>query len=293
MSDDAQQHFFTALAKAQGECKTVGKDGHNKYSKYNYSTAENMIRAARKPFADNGFAFWYSWRCEPVEAVSDQGGQYTICIVHIDWRLSHSAGHLERDSCAMAAIGSKQRPDDKAVAATLTYLHGFILRGLLGLDRDEEDADAVDQREETDYQPTRQRANPPQQQRQAPPKQAVPAPPKLPESVTEALVDKPWDGTVNDGPGRREWLICAATTLLAETCKADDTKIDRMLDWLGLPGEVTLEAVRTDFIAAGRVWQAFRERVKTVAIEAMLPTAIKDTSAKTQEAFIDTADYAG
>lgn len=160
--------LMAALAKAQSEMETVGKDRKNTQSNYNYATADNMIRGSRGPLTKNGLSFVVTWSQEPVDAQpGDIGNQFVGAVVTGHWRLFHASGGILRGTAVMDAICSRARPTDKAVAATLTYMHGFILRGLLNMDRAEESGDDVDRREESDFagrrpQQHQQRRQPPQ-----------------------------------------------------------------------------------------------------------------------------------
>lgn len=140
--------LFKALAECQGKMETVGKDGRNTEGRgYSYATAENMIRATRKPMASCGIAFMSTWHATDPEdgAEGDIGNQFVGAVVEVHWILTHAEGGYLQGTANMAAICSRRRPPDKAVAATLTYLRGFILRDLLNMDR-EETEEQVDER---------------------------------------------------------------------------------------------------------------------------------------------------
>ena len=53
--------WFKAIVAAQAAMGTVGKDGKNTSSRYNYATAENMIRGSREPLTVAGLAFFSTW----------------------------------------------------------------------------------------------------------------------------------------------------------------------------------------------------------------------------------------
>ena len=168
----ATPDMLAALAKAQAEVQTVGKDGRNKDKNYNYSSAEAMIRGSRKPLGDNGLAFLSSWTRQPLDAADqDIGNQFVCANVKLHFALTHASGGVITGTAEMDAIGSRARPPDKAVAATLTYMRGFLLRDLLNMDRADEDADAVDRRDEGNGW-SRGRERPQQRREKAPPIQA-------------------------------------------------------------------------------------------------------------------------
>lgn len=149
----ANADWFAALAEAQAAVVTVGKDGDNKQANYSYATAENMIRGSRGPMAEAGLAFFSTWSTIPVSEgdVADNpriGNQTVGAVVTMHWVLSHEAGGYVSGTADMVAICSPRRPPDKAVAATLTYMRGFILRDLLNMDRLDEPSGAIDQRDD-------------------------------------------------------------------------------------------------------------------------------------------------
>lgn len=150
----ATPDLYAALVAAQAAAETVAKDGTNSQRGYRYATAEAMIRAVRGPLAANGLAFFSSWtREEVVQPGGPIGNQFVCAVVVIHWALVHRTGAVIRGACEMDAIGSAARPPDKAVAATLTYMRGFVLRDLLNMDRAQEERDAIDQRSDGDYAP--------------------------------------------------------------------------------------------------------------------------------------------
>lgn len=158
--------LLAALSKAQAAVGTVGKDGNNKSAGYRYASGEAMIRGSRGPLTDNGLAFFSTWTREATaDAGGDIGKQFVCASVRLHWVLSHAGGGMLSGVADMDAIGSARRPPDKAVAATLTYMRGFILRELLNMDRGDEDGDAVDARNDD------QGWTPRQQRRPAPPRE--------------------------------------------------------------------------------------------------------------------------
>ncbi len=146
--------LLAALALAQGQMKTVEKDGAVKNKdgtvKYTYSTAEAMIRATREPMSANGLSMFSTWEISapPTTAHYDCGKQYVFATVTESWVLAHESGGYLRGRAKTYAIGSFGRPPDKAIAAATTYLHGFVLRHLLNMDRD--GGEDVHQRDDTD-----------------------------------------------------------------------------------------------------------------------------------------------
>lgn len=137
-----------ALALAQEQAKTVDKAGRNRDRNYRYATADDMIAAGRAARRGTGLALLTIWGTVPAALPrkgQDFGAQWVHATVEIRWVLTHAGGGLLSGVVHVDAIASKGRPPDKAIAAALTYGEGFLERGLMRLDRDE-DPDDVDQR---------------------------------------------------------------------------------------------------------------------------------------------------
>jgi hypothetical protein len=150
----ATPELFAALALAQADVESVGKDGTNTQRGYRYATTEAMIRGSRQHLASHGLAFFSTWsQALPEVAAGDIGKQHVAARVTIHWALGHSTGGQISGTAPMDAIGSPARPPDKAVAAAVTYGLGFLLRGLLLLDRADEDEHAPDRRQEPEEDP--------------------------------------------------------------------------------------------------------------------------------------------
>lgn len=156
--------LFAALAKAQQQARTVGKDGNNAQGRYKYSTAEAMVRGARAAMADTGLAILSTWTQEPADVPQDIdiGKQFVCATVVEHFVLTHADGGYIQGRAELDAIASRGRSPEKAVAAAATYMHGFVLRHLLNLDRAEEGEHAVDRRNDGDFVP---RGRPAPQQR--------------------------------------------------------------------------------------------------------------------------------
>jgi hypothetical protein len=145
----ASGDLYDALAKAQADVESVGKDGTNTQRGYRYATTEAMIRGSRQHLAGHGLAFFSTWsQALPIVATGDIGKQHVAAMVTIHWVLGHATGGQVSGTAHMDAIGSPARPPDKAVAAAVTYGLGFVLRGILLLDRAVEDEHAPDRRPE-------------------------------------------------------------------------------------------------------------------------------------------------
>jgi hypothetical protein len=160
-TSEASADLFAALAKAQADVESVGKDGKNTQRGYKYATTEAMIRGSRQHLAAHGLAFFSTWSQSLPEVMEGNiGDQFVAARVTIHWVLGHASGGQITGTAHMDAIGSKARPPDKAVAAALTYGLGFVLRGLLLLDRADEDEHSPDRRPEPEPEPPKAKVKP-------------------------------------------------------------------------------------------------------------------------------------
>lgn len=141
----ATPELFAALARAQSAARTVGKDGKHDQKGYTYATAEAMIRAFRAAIDGTGLSLISTWEWRDVEPI-EVGKQWITGIVVEHWIIAHESGGYVRGASECHVVESAGRPRDKATAAALTYMHGFVLRQILNLDRDDEGAAAVDRR---------------------------------------------------------------------------------------------------------------------------------------------------
>jgi hypothetical protein len=149
--------LFAALAKAQQAAVTVGKDARNQQANYNYASAEAMMRAARAAMADTGLAIMSTWtqQASDIPEGMDIGNQFVCATVTEHFVVTHEGGGWIGGRAEIDAIASKRTPPHKAVAASATYMHGFVLRHLLNLDRAEDGEHAVDS-QPNEYVPPRQ-----------------------------------------------------------------------------------------------------------------------------------------
>ena len=124
------------------------KDGYNKRHEYSYTTTETLVRAGRDLLTGHGLCLLSSWRVTAIDLPKgDYGNQWVAGAIRITWTLAHTSGQYVVGTCDMPAIGSRARPPDKAVSAALTHALGYLIRGLLMLERVEDKHD-VDRRGE-------------------------------------------------------------------------------------------------------------------------------------------------
>jgi hypothetical protein len=165
MSGRLTPSLAAALVHAQRVARPVEKDAANAFHRYKYATAEAMMEEGRN--ALNGAALALvstGWEIIPAAAP-------TPCLVRVHYMLVHESGDYVDITADAYSIPEKGRPDDKAVAAALTYNLSYTIRGILNLPRVEEGTD-VDQR--NDHRHDHRHAPP--QARQAPPPARQPPP---------------------------------------------------------------------------------------------------------------------
>lgn len=147
--------LFAALAKAQEQAQTVKKEGRNTQGRYLYAEADDMIAAGREARRGTGLSLLTTWALEEASTPGEYGNQWVSHRVAVHWVLAHSDGGYLTGAAYVDAVASRGRPPDKAIAAALTYAEGFVERGLMRLDRDENPED-VDQRQEPTQAPRQQ-----------------------------------------------------------------------------------------------------------------------------------------
>lgn len=130
-----------ALLAAQQNIEGVGKGSYNGYSKYKYTSAEEMLTACRTALHSAGLTVRRTCFCydEKLDVTS------TVRLAHAD-----SKEH-EESIIVFPAIIKKGTPADKAIAAALTTSLSYYLRDLLLLPRSEEFD--MDKRDDNQYAP--------------------------------------------------------------------------------------------------------------------------------------------
>lgn len=152
--------FVRALAKAQREARTVGKDSkveaHGETKARKYANADAMVEEATRVLADNGIAWVCASRAfEATEKrfVAECGPKQWVCSRVVTESVLLHAGEDDQIGQLVtvgetASIGRSSTPIDKADKAAETYLRLYMARDLVGLDRGDEavGADDVNQR---------------------------------------------------------------------------------------------------------------------------------------------------
>jgi hypothetical protein len=152
MTTERKANVWEALKTAQQSLDGVGKGSQNQYHGYNYTSAEDMLKASRKALHDAGLvAYRRSWSIES----TDYG-----CLVNNYFCVALADGDEDVDvitaEVAYPAIPGNGRPLDKAVSSALTTAFSYWLRDILMLPR--VDGLEVDTRDDSGYKHDEQKA---------------------------------------------------------------------------------------------------------------------------------------
>lgn len=161
---ESVKELASALAKAQGEIKSVSKDRTNPHFKNKYATLDAIMDSVRAPLAKQGLSIV-------------QGASESTQGFNVETYLLHSSGEYIANVVAVPV--SKQ--DAQGVGSALTYGRRYGVSALLAIATDEDDDGNA--------------ASP----KKAEPKQESKPEPK-PEAKPERVgpEDRPWDGTDHD-----------------------------------------------------------------------------------------------
>lgn len=162
----ANAALFAALSKAQSEVESADKDSFNQHARYKFTSNEEMTRVSRGPLGRNGLSVM-----TPVWDVIDPIRPDSLGVLVTPWVLTHSEGGYITGQAMMDVIASKRNRSDKQIAAALSYLKTYILKGVLNMDRMEDAANTVDGRDESQMGGYQHQRRP--QQRREPPKPIV------------------------------------------------------------------------------------------------------------------------
>ncbi len=142
--------FDDALLAAQRSIRNVPKNGRNKFHKYDYTTAEDMIGATRHALHEQGLvAERVGCSIVPVPMdciVQDKDGSQSL--TDVVWmlrsmmRVSHApTGELREGEFDYPICPEKGRPLDKAASASMSTSLSYWLRDLLQVPRCDSEVD--------------------------------------------------------------------------------------------------------------------------------------------------------
>ena len=165
--------FDDALLAAQRSIRNVPKNGRNKFHKYDYTTAEDMIGATRHALHEQGLvAERVGCSIVPVPMdciVQDKDGSQSL--TDVVWmlrsmmRVSHApTGELREGEFDYPICPEKGRPLDKAASASMSTSLSYWLRDLLQVPRCDSEVDIGRHEAAERQQPPPRAQQPPQQQ---------------------------------------------------------------------------------------------------------------------------------
>lgn len=240
-----------ALAEAQKRCKPVEHDRRNEHHRYDYTSSEAIIEAARQALADTGLALLTN----SPRLTTVGSGASTQFILTRNVGLLHTSGEsCLFDPIEWPVIPGNGRPLDKAFAGAITSSLGYFLRDLLLMARVAE-GDDISARDDRDHQqkgkPPAAKPAPAAAQRTAPAPVAPAARPVFTaaqlKGLRSFLDEHAWDAAKllpYVGVNRLEDV---PADLLAVVCLAVETGTDFLKVLNVQPGA----AVLTDLDAAG------------------------------------------
>lgn len=119
--------IYKRLRLAQQSIAGVVKDGHNGFAKYDYVSAEALIRDSRAALHSAGLVL------VPVSlGIVGEGEERRL---DASWEVRDDEGAVVPVGCAWPVVVEKGRPLDKAIAVARTASLGYLLRDLLLLPR--------------------------------------------------------------------------------------------------------------------------------------------------------------
>lgn len=135
--------IIDCLVSAQAAIAGVSKDGQVDFGrKYNYTTAEEMIRECRKALHANGLALVRkAWRLRVIEAMPCVESDFAL--------LCRTGETMEFANICWPVIEGDKRPADKALAGALTTSFAYFLRDLLLVPK--QDEAEMDKRNDEDH----------------------------------------------------------------------------------------------------------------------------------------------
>jgi hypothetical protein len=178
-----------ALVQAQIACEPVEKDSTNSFHKYKYASSDDMVAAGKRAMNSAGLALArIGWAHEPAKYVvydslrekpdAAPHGEYIPARLVVTYALASAEGEtVILPPVSVPVLPEKGRPEDKAEAAALTYSHGYVVLGLLELERaDESDVDRRDDRDRGQARPQARTQRAPEPKREDTPPAAAPTP---------------------------------------------------------------------------------------------------------------------
>jgi hypothetical protein len=132
---DAESAFNAAMAKAQGEVKSIAANALNPQTRSKYATYDALNKTLRPIYIKNGFALSFG-------TIDGAPAEYVRVVADV----SHSAGHSKRYQIDMPADGKGAKGGDvmtktHAVGAGVSYGMRYLLKMIFNVAIGEDDND--------------------------------------------------------------------------------------------------------------------------------------------------------
>lgn len=140
------QAIASKLVKIMGACSYVQKDGENKFHKYNYASAANVLEKVNAACVENNVASVVSTKIiGEKEKTTNKGGTEYLVTVEVTLTLIDGDSG---ESLTAVSLGTGQDPGDKAVAKAQTMALKYAWMTTLNISTgDDPEADeSVDER---------------------------------------------------------------------------------------------------------------------------------------------------
>jgi hypothetical protein len=154
MTSERKANVWAALKTAQESLDAVGKGSKNQFHGYNYTSAEDMLKACRKALHDAGLvAYRRSWSIQQTDLGCMVVNDFCVTLAN---KVTPPQDNSISAEVTYPAIPGNGRPLDKAVSAALTTAFSYWLRDILMLPR--VDGLEVDTRDDSTYKHDEQEA---------------------------------------------------------------------------------------------------------------------------------------
>lgn len=201
-----------ALAKAQAEIKSIGKDRTNPHFKNRYATLDAILDTIRPTLAKHGLSV--------VQGASD-----TTTGFNVETWLVHASGEYIGNVVAVPV--SKQ--DAQGVGSALTYGRRYGVSALLALSTDEDDDGEAAVKKPA-------------------PKKADPKPEAKPETKAQ---DREWDGTDADAL-KYPFPVEGSDNYGKPMGEMSDEALQKFVAWAGVKPQYLNARIRAEAILTGR-----------------------------------------
>jgi len=127
LASQAEKEFNRALAACQAEMPVVGKNSKNKHTGTTYTDLAGLMDVVRPVIAKHGFAVQFN------PGKSDSANE-----IAVDWAMSHSGGHVRRDTAhfpidASGTGGKTNKTAIQAQQSSRTYARRYLMVDLFNI----------------------------------------------------------------------------------------------------------------------------------------------------------------